>query len=876
MRPPGSKSASRNLEKRSTCWQQTGDYWQVHIARFQYSTALYRLGDLSSAVEEAQLLHRSGIEVGDEQAAGIALDIWARATHGAVPPEILEKELSRQRHDSQGTTQLLVAKGVQLYGLGHVAQASEYFQKAHDYAVNSRIRNAYTLSCLAWQATCRRRLLEQCPDRIPGRRQQLLREAKLAVRKALHALRHYQCDLPHALREHGLILAMEGKHWRAGRALDKSLRLAERQGARYEYAQTLLARGRVAQELGWPNADTQIRTAETMLSNLSAIGTGFPPAETGDTGPTTLSLADRFGTVLDSGRKIAAALSPASIFREARAAALHLLRGEQCVILQVAQTDTGLDIFPLETEQAFHPAMVELAVHTGRAVTLGEDQVELPGGQSVTSDHSSAICVPVFQRGQPIACLYVTVQHMCGFFGPDEKRLADFIATIAGAALENAEGFQQLRQLNETLEQRVADRTAATELRAQELAESNAELERIAKELLVTEENLREAMQAAKGANHAKSQFLATMSHEIRTPMNGIIGMTELALRTPLNTQQRDYLNSLNQSADALMRLLNDILDISKIEAGRMELERAAFDMRDVVLDAARVIVVPATKKGLELNCRIAPDVPTEAIGDAGRLRQIIINLVGNALKFTSEGEIFVHCWVENRSQSDLELHFAVEDTGIGIPADKRERIFESFSQADASTTRRFGGTGLGLAISAQLVSLMGGRIWVESQVGRGSEFHFTAKFGLSSLRSTSRLSGIGPLNLPLLLIETRSARSDLHVEMLANLGWQVTRVTDGMVASQDLDEAVAAGRPFRAIVIVGLVRTPANTWHQVQQVAEPARRGGVPIVLVLPASENDITAKIAKWNIARCISKPVKQAELQVALLESSGRIAG
>ncbi len=669
---------------------------------------------------------------------------------------------------------------------------------------------------------------------------------------------------------------MEGKHRRARRALDKSLRLAQRQDAKYEYAQTLLVRGQISQELGWPDADQQIRTAHILLRKMSVAGTDGRGPEANETESATLSLVDRFGTVLDSGRKIAAALSPATIFREVRSTALHLLRGEQCIVLQVRQTDSGLDLVPLETEQSFNAGLVETAIRRGRAVAWSEEQSDTTAGHRASSDGLSTICVPIFQRGRPIACLSVTHRHIRGLFGPDEERLADFIATIAGAALENAEGFQQLQRLNETLEQRVADRTAAAELRAHELAESNAELERIAQELLVTEEHLREAMQAAEGANHAKSQFLATMSHEIRTPMNGIIGMTELALRTSLNAQQSNYLNTLNQSADSLMRLLNDILDISKIEAGRMELESAPFDIRDLMVDATRAMGVLATSKGLEVDCRIAPDVPTEALGDAGRLRQIIVNLVGNAMKFTSEGEIFVDCWVENRSRDDLELHFVVEDTGIGIPADKREHIFESFRQADASTTRRFGGTGLGLTISAQLVDLMGGRIWVESQVEQGSAFHFTAKFGMGSTRRTTRLSEIRPLNLPLLLLESGNTRRDTHGEMLLNLGWQVTRATNGEAARQRLEEAAAAGQPFRAIVIVGLVQAPEETWRYVQQVAPAARRADIPIVLVLPTGEDDHTARKAKWNIARCVPKPVRQSELQVALLEALGLDSG
>ncbi len=252
-------------------------------------------------------------------------------------------------------------------------------------------------------------------------------------------------------------------------------------------------------------------------------------------------------------------------------------------------------------------------------------------------------------------------------------------------------------------------------------------------------EELRLAKEAAEAASRAKSDFLANMSHEIRTPMNGIIGMAELLAGTTLRDDQREFLSMIQQSADALLRLLNDILDFSKIEAGKMELELIEFELADCIGKCLHLLSVRAADKQLELACRVDSRIPHRLIGDPGRLRQIIVNLVGNAIKFTERGEIVVNVDPEEIRDTTVRLKISVRDTGIGIPPEQQQRLFQAFSQADASTTRRYGGTGLGLAISLRLIQMMQGRIWVESEAGQGSTFSFVAEFGIAENQSRPR-----------------------------------------------------------------------------------------------------------------------------------------
>jgi signal transduction histidine kinase/CheY-like chemotaxis protein/HPt (histidine-containing phosphotransfer) domain-containing protein len=386
-----------------------------------------------------------------------------------------------------------------------------------------------------------------------------------------------------------------------------------------------------------------------------------------------------------------------------------------------------------------------------------------------------------------------------------------------------------------------------------------------------TEQELKAAKQAADAASQAKSQFLANMSHEVRTPMNAIIGITELVLNTPLAPKQAEYLRMVMQSAESLLSVINDVLDFSKVESGRVELEHIPFGLRETIGDAVKSLALRSHEKKLELALDVARDVPDWLAGDAGRLRQVVINLVNNAIKFTREGEVVVEIGVAEQFDHQVVLQFCVSDTGIGIPQDKLEKVFEAFEQADTSTTRNYGGTGLGLAIVRRIVELMHGRVWVESTVGQGSRFFFTVLLELCNEPPPQRtqLKRGALKGTRALVVDDNATNRRILDEVLAS--WELLPTTCGAAsdALTELRSAFRQGKPFELLLSdVNMPEIDGFTF--IEQVRRDPSLADITTIMLTSGDRDEDTLRCQQLGVEQRLMKPIKQSELYDAILDA------
>lgn len=654
--------------------ERTGDLWEANTARWHIALCHYRLGHLADAVRVARETYESAKEIGDLQAQRIALGIWSKASEGRVPAAPVRELLEDEPEDVHAHAE--VAMGEAVRRLEDDPEGAVNVLEAAIERVDERgLRQEYVAPLRPWLATARRKQAETAWTQAD--RQAALEAAEAAARDARKLARHYRNNRPHALRETAIIAAMQGHEDDAREAFEDALQAARDQGARYEAALTRRARGRVGIHLGWPDADAERRAAEQDLDQLRQ-GVAQAAGQT-DKDEVTLSLLERFNAVLEAGRSIAAALSEDEVHEAARTAALTLLRGDACTVFGVDDEGepTG-PLGPLSDHDALDRELARQAVGTGAAVTALSAGVEEPSeGRSA---HRSALCVPIYARDAPHACLYVTHDEISGLFGEEERRLARFVATLAGAALENAENFRELETLNRTLEHRVEARTQQLRQRAKALERSNQEWE----------------------------QFGYVVAHDLQEPIRMITSyaqMLEERYGDQLDEEAEECIEYVVDGARRMHELIRGLLTYSRVDTRASTPE--PVDANAVLEEVLSSLTVRIQETGATIT---HDELPTVEADDA-QLGQVFQNLLSNAIKFTPEDRTpRVH--VGAQVEGDL-CEFWVSDNGPGIDPKQNERIFVIFQQLHGPGEHE--GQGIGLSVTRKIVERHGGEIWVDT-----------------------------------------------------------------------------------------------------------------------------------------------------------------
>jgi two-component system sensor kinase len=682
---------------------RTGDVWEASLARYHVACSQFRLGDLTSAARGLESIYESVVELGDIVASGAMMDVWAQCVGGRLPTGVLPTELARVRTDTQVTAQLLIAEGVRLFWLDQEGEAAHYFGKAHQVAEAGGVRSSYVRPALPWLASALRRQAAKTAHLTPERRARLLEQAALAAKRALNVARTFQNELPHALREVGLVACMQGQARRGRRYLDESLAVASRQKARYEHAQTLLMRGIVGKELGWSRAEEDMEQARAALYELGAafaLGQGERDGDkTARNGhgerEVTLSLVDRFETLLEVGREIASALDETAILKAAEAATLRLLRAERCIVFQWSREAGRLIPLGSPPEKSFSKEMVQRAFDSEETVLFHELMTESASESLMLSGVRCALCVPFRIQDRVAGCFYLLHRQVGALFGDEEKRLAAFVATIVGVALENAERFKELQSLNLSLaSERDKLRRAEAQLkdRLAELARSNRELEQVA--------------------------YVA--SHDLRSPLRAIINwvqMLTMLIPEPRTKELDEALGFIQSNASKAIDLISAVMELARVDVAAFPV--AKVDLNAVLDSTLKVLERDRERLNAEIRCEELPTVD----GNATFLEAVFRNLIQNAFIYRDKSRILK---IEIGFMDRIDFYeFFVKDNGIGIAAAQQEKIFQIFARAHSEQDYP-AGVGIGLAFCKKVVELCRGRIWVESVVGAGSSFRFT------------------------------------------------------------------------------------------------------------------------------------------------------